>query len=230
MALKLTGNIIEKSELAKDIVSLLGYKYGGVDLGNKSDPLDELIFILLTVRTNYRLYEILWRNFKNRYNKWEQVIVADEEEIADTIILGGMQKQKANRILDVLTYLYKTTGKLSLDFLHELSDEDSEKFLRTIPGVGRKIARCVMLFALHKETLPVDSNILRVSRRIGLIGLDKNEGKNADLIQIIIPRENRHKFHVYAVSLGREICIINSPKCNLCPLIDLCNYGRGLNK
>ncbi len=230
MAGKLIAGNSEKAELAERIVYSLCDRYQDVKLGNKEDPLDELIFILLTVRTDYRRYEGIWKTLKIHFPSWEKIIESDINEVAMLILYGGMQNQKASRIMNALIYLQQTTNRLSLDFLRGLLDEDSEKFLLNIPGVGKKIARCVMLFSLHRQVLPVDSNIIRVAKRIGLIASVFDDNKNSDLLQELTPREIRHDFHVYVVSLGRELCTISAPRCIICPLVPMCNYGRKVLK
>ena len=230
MAGKLIVDNSAKAEMTEKIVYFLRDRYKNIELGNKEDPLDELIFILLTVKTDYRHYESIWKAFKKRFPSWERVIESDINDVATVILSGGMQNQKATRIVNALIYLQQTTNRFSLDFMNKLSDEDSEKFLLNIPGVGKKVARCVLLFSLHRQVLPIDSNIMRVAKRIGLIASGFNENENPDLLQEITPREIRHDFHVCLVSLGRELCTISSPRCIICPLVSMCNYGREVLK
>lgn len=204
------------------ISSIFDSTYDFSDLGNKKDPLDELIFILLTVKTDHKIYGSLWESFKFRFPAWEDVLVTSIEEIASEISFGGLQKQKAMRIKNTLKKLKELTGKLDLNFLIYMDDRESEKFLMSLPGVGKKVARCVLMYSLGRNVFPIDSNIMRVCKRLGLIDFNCSNQGLYDKIQDIIPNELRYNLHVNMVRFGREICREGKPKCMICPITRFC--------
>ncbi len=213
----------------RSICTTLREKYGNLqDLGNKQDPLDELIFILLTVRTDYRQYVPLWNNFTNHFRNWNEVLHSREEEVSVAIISGGLQRQKAQRIRESLAAIERLTGDLDLDFLRYFTDEEAEKFLLSLPGVGKKVAKCVMMYSLHRPVLPIDSNIIRVWGRIGLDGNNTTERMILNSLESKIPEGERYSFHTGLVGLGREICLRTKPKCGICPIVEYCVYGRSV--
>jgi len=98
--------------------------------------------------------------------------------------------------------------------------------LLSLPGVGRKTARCILMYSLGREVFPVDTHCWRVAIRLGWIAPSCSNGrcypKDMDALQEKIPPELRYTLHVNMVSLGREICTMRQPKCPDCPLTHLC--------
>ncbi len=159
-----------------------------------------------------------------RYSSWQKVIAAPTEELADTIRSGGLANSKAGRIQNVLKIIEADQGKLSLDFLKELSDADGRAYLMGLPGVGPKTAAIVLCFALGRNVLPVDTHIFRVSWRLGLIEKKIGEAKAHDALQAQIEPNLAFRFHVVLITHGRQVCKAPTPKCMMCVLTDLCRY------
>src|SRR4051794_2206109 len=92
----------------KEITDLLYQVYGNSNLGNKEDPLDELVFIVLTTKTSDRIYNTTYSNILNKYKNWENVRKANIEDIAEVIKPGGLYKQKAKLIKEILQSVYES--------------------------------------------------------------------------------------------------------------------------
>jgi len=103
--------------------------------------------------------------------------------------------------------------------------------LISLPGVGRKIAKCVLMYALHRRVLPVDVHVHRLATRLGFL-TKKRPDTSQELIESVIPPELRYGFHVNAIAHGRRICLNQRPRCNGCPLVKWCKYNlhRSLEK
>ncbi len=90
-------------------------------------------------------------------------------KIVQSIKIGGLEKIKAERIKNILNQIYEEKGKVSLAFLKRWNTEKVKEYLSHFTGVGDKTIACVLLFALGRPVLPVDTHILRVSKRLGLV-------------------------------------------------------------
>lgn len=196
--------------------------------GERLDPLDELIAVLLSQHTSDVNSARAFRTLKSRYPSWEQVADAPVDDIADAIRRGGIANLKARRIKQVLEEIERSEGRLDLSRLRHLSDPDARAFLLALPGVGPKSAACVLQFSLGRPAFPVDTHVHRVARRLGLVGERVSAEAAAAALEPRIPPEIRHEFHVQLIRHGREICKPHVPRCSECALFDLCDAGPRL--
>jgi endonuclease III len=200
-------NIIINKSRIKKIAKVLYKVYGDSNLGNKEDPLDELIFIVLTTKTSEKIYSTTYSALLRKYENWENVRKASVEEIAEVIKPGGLYKQKAILINEILQSIYeKNKGVLDLTFLRKMTDIEAEKYLLSLRGVGVKSAKCVLLYSLHRNVLPVDTHTYRLAFELGLIPqtyMRNEKGKLHKHLESLIPPECRYQFHVGAVMHGR---------------------------
>lgn len=190
-------------------------------LGNKRDPLDELIYILLTVQTQYGV-DGVWDALKSRFPTWGHVLRAREESLRRVIEPLGLSQQRAKRIRIVLRAVRDEMGSLSLRKLRRMETSDAEAFLTSLPGVGLKVARCVLMYSCGHDVLPVDAHVLRVSKRLGLIPQKTSWPAAHDAIHSVVRPVDRYSLHVNLVRLGRDICVARSPRCDSCPVAEMC--------
>jgi endonuclease III len=190
-------------------------------LGNKRDPLDELIYILLTVQTQYGVDDV-WDALKKRFPTWDHVLRAREESLQRVIAPLGLSQQRAKRIRLVLRAVRDEMGTMSLRPLRRMDAAEAEAFLTSLPGVGLKVARCVLMYSCGHEVLPVDAHVLRVSKRIGLLSDEMPWAEAHEAIHEVVPPEYRYSLHVNLVRLGRDVCGARTPQCDGCPVARLC--------
>ena len=197
--------------------------YGNNRHFNKSNPLDELIFIILSAQTEYYSYLETFRELRRRFPSNRDLLNARVSSIEAAIKQGGLSKKKAAQLKGALKRIYADTGKLSLAFLSKWDDRAVEDYLISLPGIGVKSARCIMMYSLNRAVFPVDTHVWRVCRRLGLTPeVPKPTPALENDLQAKIPERFRYSLHVNMVSHGREICTTYWPKCDQCVLADLC--------
>ena len=104
--------------------------------------------------------------------------------------------------------------------------DQAREILLSFPGVGPKTADVFLLFCGNKPTIPVDTHVFRVSKRLGLSPKDADyEGVRRSLQEVYPPNEYL-ALHLLLISLGRTFCKSRKPMCKSCPLLDLCPSGR----
>jgi endonuclease III len=190
----------------------------GPPLGNRTDALDELIFIILTTMTQFGPMEVFDR-LKLRFPSWDQLLKRGAEaNLREVIAVCGLVNQKAPQIVAIARKLDEDFGCVTLDPLREMSDDDAEAYLLSLPRVGKKVARCVMMYSLGRDVLPVDAHVLRVSQRVGLLPERISWARAHDAIHEEVPPELRYDLHVGLVVHGREVCTYRNPKCGECVL------------
>lgn len=190
---------------------------------NKHDPFDELLFIILSAQTEYYSYHQTWNALRRQFPTRQALAEARISQIAGAIRAGGLAEKKARQIKGAIQKIIRDTGKISLSFLKNLDNAEVEKYLMTLPGIGVKSARCIMMYSLSRQVFPVDTHVWRVSRRLGLAPpIPKSIPALATQLEELIPHDLRYTLHVNMVSHGRAICTTYWPKCDQCMLNDIC--------
>lgn len=194
------------------------------DLGNKSDALDEAIYIILSFQTDLARFGATWSKLRRVYPTWEKVERASSSDIAVVLREGGLQQQKARTIQRLLSAVRRLAGELSLGMLSAMSDEEAERFLTRLPGLSWKAARCILLYSLRRDSFPVDGNTFRILKRTGVLSRRAVYRRRTlhDALQAAVPAPRRRALHVNLVVHGQRICLPRVPQCSRCPLLAMC--------
>ena len=129
---------------------LLAACYGTPRLNNKRHPVSELIFIILSARTQGRNHETTYRRLRRRFRTWEVVRDTNVANIKEVIEDAGLGRIKARQIQRLLRQITADFGTLNGAALRRMDTPSLERYLTTLPGVGLKTARCTMLYALDR--------------------------------------------------------------------------------
>jgi endonuclease III len=209
-----------------EIDRLLEHAYGTPEslLGNQADPLDEAIYIILSFQTDLPRLKQTWLALRAAFPNWESLQATSLSAVEHALHSGGLHRQKARTIRRLLRTVQKKVGRLSLDPLREMADAEAEKFLTRLPGLSWKGARCVLLYSLDREVLPVDANTFRILKRAGLLRADAIYRRRSlhDALQSAVPAPRRRALHVNLVIHGQRICRPVGPQCPRCPARPAC--------
>ena len=215
-----------RKKIIHEVASILTERYNDFAHHNKKNPLEELFFILCSVRTNKVGYHATYQAFRKEFPRFEMVAEASAEYIAKPLVAGGLAKQKSIALKKAMDMIVEHFGRPTLTPLRTMTDSECEQFLTALPGVGKKVARCVMLYSLGRQVFPVDSHCWRICRRLGWVRRTTREQKpspkDMDRLQAKIPPRLRFSLHVNLVSLGRDICLPRKPICHVCPIEIYC--------
>jgi endonuclease III len=187
-------------------------------------PIAELVLTVLSQSTNDRNRDVAYLALRERYPTWEKVRDAPVDAIEEAIRPGGISKVKSARIRSILRAITDTSpdGSLSLDWLAELDVPDAQQYLCALPGVGRKTAACVLLFALGMRDVPVDTHVSRVGTRLGLFRPGAPFEELHDTMLAITPPGEELELHLNLLRHGRRTCYARRPDCAGCALQRMC--------
>ena len=206
----------------EEVIELLEQEYGSREWQADGDPIDVLIGTILSQNTSDANSGRAFASLKANLDSWEAVASAPAEHIARVIKSGGLFQIKAARIKQVLEQIEKEQGRISLDSLKSKTMAEAEDYLMHLPGVGHKTASCVLLFSLGKPSLPVDTHVFRIAKRLGLIDSKTSIEKAPGLLQEQIPPFKVYQFHIHMIEHGRRICRARQPHCDRCILRGIC--------
>ena len=190
--------------------------------------MDELVYIALTRQTHEKNALRTWEALTAAYPTWRMLLNAPEPEVAAVIADGGFSRQKARWIQQSLRLIEERGGSLSLDFLDDLDDGEAERFLCSLPGINVKSAKCILMYSLERDVLPVDTHVKRVSERLGLLEHDLTSKRTHQRMEAVVPPHHRFAYHVGAVVHGRQVCTAARPRCGKCVLRSSCDYYGAL--
>jgi endonuclease-3 len=185
-------------------------------------PIAELVRTVLSQNTNDRNRDVAYARLRERFPTWEEVRDAPTGEVEEAIKPGGLSATKAPRIQEIL-------GRLGdhpdLDWLADAPRTEALEFLCALPGVGRKTAACVLIFALGRPEIPVDTHVHRVGGRLRLFRPNASFDEAHDEMLAITPPEDAYELHVNLIRHGRAICRPR-PRCSECALRRMCPYYK----
>ncbi len=189
------------------------------------EPLRNLVLTILSQNTTDANRDRAFAALMTRFPTFPLLAAASPEDVEETIRVGGLARAKAKAILSALSRIHRERGEYSLDFLSGMSLPDARGYLTSFPGVGVKTANVVLLFSFRKEAFPVDTHILRVTKRLGLVPPSADLSRAALLLEPHVPPGEPMPFHMNLIRLGREICRPREPLCPECPLLAVCPEG-----
>ena len=195
--------------------------YGTPGAAPHGDPVAELVLTVLSQSTNDRNRDVAYFRLRDRFASWETVRDAPVADVEAAIRPGGISRVKSLRIHDILVAI-EPAGEISLHDLEGLGVPAAQARLCALPGVGRKTAACVLLFALGMPDVPVDTHVSRVGVRLGLFDRTASLERMHDEMLTLCPRGAELELHLNLLRHGRRTCHARRPACGECALARMC--------
>jgi endonuclease III len=209
--------------------------YGVPLMAPHGHPIAELVLTVLSQSTNDRNRDVAFLRLRTRFPSWEAVRDAPVAEIEEAIRPGGISKVKSVRIQAILRAITegpcwpisdRSEHDLSLDWLPRAPLVEARDYLTALPGVGRKTAACVLLFAYGLRDVPVDTHVSRVGARLRLLQDGAPFERMHDQMLALTPAGQELELHVNLLRHGRRTCHARSPECEDCALARMCPSRR----
>lgn len=205
-----------------EILARLRLVHGEIRWRPHHDPMAELVLTILSQHTSDVLSGRAFAELIRRFPDWDAIREAPTPAVRDAVQGAGLAATKAPRIQAVLRRVVEERGGYDLEFLGDLPLEEARRWLLDLPGVGPKTAACVLLFALGRPALPVDTHVYRVCRRLGLVPPKMTADQAHTHLEALVPSEEVYAFHIGLIKHGRYVCQAQRPRCAECVLNDLC--------
>lgn len=210
-----------------DISRRLAGRFGRPDrCVHEREPVRNLILTILSQNTTDANRDRAFAVLLRRFPEVPLLAAARPAEVETAIRVGGLAKAKARAILGALERIRSDQGGYSMDFLAGMALPAARDYLTSLPGVGVKTANVVLLFSFGKDAFPVDTHILRVARRLGLVPAAADLSRAAHLLEPHVPAGEHAPLHLNLIRLGREVCRPRNPLHAECPLLSLCPEGK----
>lgn len=177
---------------------------------------------MLSQNTNDGNRDRAYASLVAAFPSWGLVARAPVRAVERAIRTGGLARTKSRVIQAILRRIEAERGVFDLGFLHAMPPDAAHAWLRSFRGVGDKTAACVLLFSCGRPAFPVDTHILRASRRLGWIPERASPAEAHRRLAAVIPKRRYFEAHVNLITLGRRLCKPRKPRCAECPLATTC--------
>jgi len=186
------------------------------------DPYRVLVGLLLGNRTSYRIVRRYLPGFLERFPSLEAIAEASPDELREALRPFGLHGLRARMLRELAARILSLGG---LEAFLQLSPGEAREVLLSVPGVGEKTADIILAALFGEDVFVVDTHILRVAKRLGLVPPGADIYAARRLLEPLIPRGKRLRLHLALIKLGRETCRPRRPRCSECPLREICSYS-----
>lgn len=182
-----------------------------------TNPYELLVAVILSAQCTDKRVNIITPPFFERFPDPETLAASPVEEIFEYIKSCSYPNNKAKHLSGMAkTLINEFKGVVPSDIIE----------LQKLPGVGRKTANVIASVVFELPALAVDTQVFRVSERIGLTTGSKNPLQTEKELVKYIPEELIPKAHHWLILHGRYICKARRPLCHECGLKDICRYWK----
>jgi endonuclease-3 len=209
-------------EHIREIIDRIHVQYGELPWRPHGDAISELVLTILSQHTSDTNSGKGFANLLTVFPDWDAIRSAGVSEIAEATRAAGLSVSKAPRIKGALQQIKDERGCYDLRFLGDLPLEEAREWLIALKGVGPKTAACVLMFALGRPALPVDTHVFRVSKRLGLLPPKATPEAAHRILEAAVPEGAMYGFHVGLIKHGRHVCFARNPACDRCIFSDIC--------
>jgi endonuclease III len=234
MLLKKTGAIWAQSPrqrayIVRCVCRLLQQRYGLPRFGNPTDPIDDLVYIVISNKTTPGTARAVYAALKARFRTWDELVDAEPANLKSLLFPAGLATVKAQQLRDALHKIRSDFGEINLSSIGGKPSGDIERYLKSLAGVSDKVAKCVMMYTMGAEVLPVDAHVHRITKRLGWAQRKRADQSHEEL-EALVPPKRRCAFHVDCVAHGRSTCKPANPDCPRCCINRYCGYYSSVVK
>ncbi|KIS71850.1 uncharacterized protein UMAG_10085 [Mycosarcoma maydis] len=178
-------------------------RWGGC--GDVASVLDAVVRTVLSCNTSSRNSAAAHRSLTEHFGvrNWHAIHAAPESELVEAIRCGGLANNKARTIKGILNQTLQRHGKLSLDHLHDATDDEIMQELVSFNGVGPKVASCVLAFCIGRQSMAVDTHVFRLCKALAWVPEKANRDQTYYHLHERVPGPLKYALHVLLIKHGK---------------------------
>ena len=190
--------------------------------GRSTDAFETLVWTIMSQNTNDLNSNRAMERLESRFRITPEVLSqAPIDEVIECIRPAGLYRIKAPRIKQVSSIILNQYGG-DLDSVLKRGPTEARSIMTALPGVGYKTADIVLAFVGGHPTIPVDTHVMRVSKRLGIARKSAEYEETRLALENLVSPDRRVRMHLSLIRFGREICKAPRPLCPRCPLNRTC--------
>jgi endonuclease-3 len=204
------------TEDIRTVMHTLATTYHGAGAVELGDPYKVLIATVISQRTREEQTAAVSSRVFARYPTIAALAEAEEDALYAQLQGSEYREEKAPRLIAL--------AKIVRDG-HAGKVPDTVEALLTLPGVGRKTANCVLIYAFQKDALCVDIHCHRITNRLGWVTTNTPD-QTEKALEKIMPQDLWAGSNRLFLQHGRALCLPTTPICSRCPILTWCVYGQ----
>jgi endonuclease-3 len=181
-------------------------------LGQRYDPFRVLISTIMSARAKDEVTEVLAGRLFEKYPDVHALAKAKQNDVINIIRSIGFYNAKSKNVINA--------SKMLLENFNGKVPETLEQLIE-LPGVGRKVANCVLVYSFKQDAIPVDIHVHRISNRLGWVKTQDPEDTEQKLMKLV-PKKHWQILNDTFVAHGKTICLPRIPRCSQCPVFKHC--------
>lgn len=203
-------------EKAKKIVRILIKRYGA-ELPlylyyHKNKPYEFLFAVMMSAQCTDERVNLVTKGLYKKYDSLHKFANANIKTLENDIFSVGFYHNKAKNLI-------ACARKLIIDFGGKVPRDFDD--LLSLPGVGRKTASVVVGTLYNEPAMAVDTHVARISNILFKLST-KDVGVIEEKLKEIVEKKYWNLWNTHIIALGREVCVARRPKCDICPLYNIC--------
>ncbi len=206
-------SLSKKKTRLKKITKILAKEYPEADIALEfGNPFQLLVATILSAQCTDKRVNMVTEKLFNKYKTPKDFVKVSHEQLEQAIFSTGYYKAKAKKIKD--------SSKMLIEKYNGQVPGTMDELL-SLPGVGRKTANVILGHCFKAEGIVVDTHVIRLSNKLGLVET-QNAEKIERVLNQIVPEEEWRIFTHYIINHGRKVCIARRPKCDICVISKMC--------
>ncbi len=181
-----------------------------------NSPFELLIATILSAQCTDKRVNIVTKELFKKYDI-NTLANASRKDIEDIIRSCGSYSKKSEYIITV-------SKRLLIDYNGMVPN--NRKYLESLPGVGRKTTNVVLKNIYNEPSIPVDTHVERVSKRLGFVRINDSVTIIEKKLMKKIPKDKWNRVSEQILLFGRYYCTSKNPKCLDCKLKNYCKYKK----
>jgi endonuclease III len=216
--------VSKKTDLVVRLISKIDSKSPAPQPLEGANLLEQGLYAVLLRRLDAKQAEKVLESLRKAYVDWNELRVAQAQEIAQHFRVGNLAKPVAEDIRSYLQEVFQRSHGLDLEFLRT-DPEAAKRFASILPFIGMATAHYLMWLAAEGE-LPVTTALMRVLDRAGIAARVSNVKKARAALAPLAPKGRELDFVMAMGEVASRWCLPQSPLCHQCAIVDDCKYGK----
>ena len=206
----------------KHMLAVISRRFSARSWAGTATAFEALIETILSQNTNDLNRDRAMSRLESKFEITPQALSqAPTDELVECIRPAGLYRVKAPRIKEISAIILNRFGG-DLDSILKREPTEARSILIELPGVGYKTADILLAFVAGYPTVPVDTHVMRVSKRLGIVRNNADYEGTRMALENLIPPKRRLTMHLSLIRFGREICKAPIPLCPRCPVNRTC--------
>ena len=215
-----------RAQVVRRVCDALQATYNDPRHGNPRDPLDDLVYVILSNKTGPIVARNVYDRLRAEFPQWAWILSEPRAKLKRRIRPAGLSEVKSRHIRGALLKIKRDFGDCDLTSLRGMQMHKAHAYLVSLPGVSDKVAKCVLMYTCDAKVLPVDSHVHRIATRLGWTQRKRADQCHDELEALVLP-DRRKAFHVNCLAHGRRCCRPLKPDCEHCCIRRHCRFVAG---